>query len=144
VIIKNKHRNPIVAVNAIIFDTTTKVLLTKRKDKNIWCLPGGIVEAKETISQALVREVKEEICVDINIIHLIGVYSCNNINPEEWINRNSIIISMLAEITDGQLGISDEVEDVDYFELTKLPNIIKPQIERIFDAAGELTTPVLK
>ena len=41
---------PILGVNiAIIQDG--KVLLTKRRDFEVWCLPGGEVDAGETLAQ---------------------------------------------------------------------------------------------
>ena len=37
-----------------------KVLLTKREDFEVWCLPGGGVEEGESLAEAGIREVKEE------------------------------------------------------------------------------------
>jgi 8-oxo-dGTP diphosphatase len=140
----NKDSNPVVAVNAIILDNNDRVLLTKRRDIEVWCLPGGMIESNETVSNALIREVKEEIGVDVKVVRLLGVYSCNNINSKKYTSKNSIIINVLAKITNGQLSVSEEVEEFGYFSATKLPEIIKSQIERIIDALEYAGEAVLK
>ncbi|PJF32668.1 MAG: NUDIX hydrolase, partial [Phototrophicales bacterium] len=43
---------------AIIRDN--KILLTKREDFEVWCLPGGQAEAGESLAQTALREAREE------------------------------------------------------------------------------------
>jgi len=52
-----------VSVNAIIV-VDHKILLVKEHDHEWWGLPGGGIEHTETISQALSRELSEELGVD--------------------------------------------------------------------------------
>ena len=54
---------------------SNKVLLTKREDFEVWCLPGGAIEPGESFPQAAVREAKEETGLDIEIMRLVGVFS---------------------------------------------------------------------
>ena len=58
---------------AVIQDA--KILLTKREDFEVWCLPGGSVEAGESLAEAAIREAKEETGVDVELTSLVGVYS---------------------------------------------------------------------
>src|SRR5213080_3661891 len=51
------------------------VLLQKRDDNGLWGLPGGSVEPGESITEAVVREVREETGLDVEPVRLIGVYS---------------------------------------------------------------------
>ena len=54
---------PIATVAAIIKNEAGKILLTRRNVepfKGQWCLPGGHIDANETVETAVVREVKEE------------------------------------------------------------------------------------
>lgn len=53
-----------------------KVLVTLSKGKDIWYIPGGKREGNETDAVTLIREVKEELAVDIlpNSIQKYGVF----------------------------------------------------------------------
>lgn len=53
------------------------ILLVKRSTapfKGYWALPGGKVNADESVEQAIVREVKEETGLDVEIVKKIGEY----------------------------------------------------------------------
>lgn len=52
-----------------------ELLLMRRSDNGYWGLPGGYVEAGESVSQAAAREVLEETGVQIRLGRLVGVYS---------------------------------------------------------------------
>lgn len=47
-----------------------KILLVKQKvsDKRNWSLPGGKLEQGETVEQGIIREMKEETGLDVEII----------------------------------------------------------------------------
>jgi len=97
--------------SAVIFDPAReKVLLTQRTDNGQWCLPGGRIEAGETVAEACIREVLEETGLQIKVLRLIGVYS----DPHKLVvypdgNKAHIIaLSFEAEIIGGELGGSNE------------------------------------
>ena len=37
-----------------------RILLAKREDFEVWCIPGGMVEDGESVARAAVREIAEE------------------------------------------------------------------------------------
>lgn len=51
-----------------------KLLLCFSKNKKAWYLPGGKVDLNETAKEALIREVQEELNLDLNPEHLEYVY----------------------------------------------------------------------
>jgi 8-oxo-dGTP diphosphatase len=62
---------------AIIPFPEDKVLLIKRNTipfKGYWAVPGGRMDPGETVEQTIVREVKEETGLDVEIVHKIGEY----------------------------------------------------------------------
>ena len=67
---------------ALLFDRDGRLLIYLRDDKptipfsNHWDLFGGHVEPGETPEQALVREIKEEIGVDLKDFHHFRDYVC--------------------------------------------------------------------
>ena len=52
-----------------------KILLTKREDFEVWCLPGGGMEEGESLAEGAIREAKEETGLDVELTRLVGVYS---------------------------------------------------------------------
>lgn len=59
-----------IKVVAAIIQKENKILATKRgygEFINMWEFPGGKIESGETKKQALVREIKEELNIEINV-----------------------------------------------------------------------------
>src|SRR4030095_12129429 len=71
---EGKPKMPGLAVIVAIIDNG-KILLTKREDFEVWCLPGGGVEEGETLAESAIREVKEETGLNVELTRLVGVYS---------------------------------------------------------------------
>ena len=65
---------PTLGVNVVILQDE-KILVTKREDIEVWCLPGGGVDPGESIAQAAVREVREETGLEVELERLVGIYS---------------------------------------------------------------------
>jgi len=62
---------------AIIPFPNNQILLIKRNTRpfvGYWALPGGRMDPGETIEQTIVREVKEETGLDVEIVSKIGEY----------------------------------------------------------------------
>jgi ADP-ribose pyrophosphatase YjhB (NUDIX family) len=128
------HRHPIVAVNAIVRNEEA-VLLTRRADNGRWCLPGGLVEFGESVEEALVREIQEEVGVQPVLRHLVGVYSDNNLVVTATARRCSVILAFLCEIGQQVPSASDEVTEAKYFPYNRLPDdLIENHAGRIRDA----------
>jgi len=74
-------QTPYVAVDGIVMLYDSKevfkgmVLIERKNPPYGLALPGGFVERGESCEDALVREMKEEISLDVQIVSLLGVYS---------------------------------------------------------------------
>ena len=93
-------------ITVIILNEEKQVLLQKRSDVGLWGIPSGHIEIGETVSEAAIREVKEETNLDIRIKKLIGVYSEPNSQVFAYPNGkvvHFITTCFLAEITGGEL-----------------------------------------
>lgn len=111
----------------MIFDEQKRVLLVHRRDYDLWNLPGGTLEDFEPPVQAVKREVKEETGLDVEVLKLMGIY-----NKE---NKNDMAFSFLCKVVGGEITLNDEADQIEYFEVDKLPaNTVPKQVERIRDA----------
>ncbi|RJE86899.1 NUDIX hydrolase [Paenibacillus sp. 1011MAR3C5] len=61
------------AVRGIIFNTRYEVALLHRKDGNYYKLPGGGIEASETLQMAMQREARVELGSEIELTDDIGL-----------------------------------------------------------------------
>lgn len=123
------YENPIVGVAAILLKNK-KILLGKRNTsyKNLWCIPCGYVEYDEDVYDAAVREFKEETGLDITIERVYTVQS-NFHNPE----RHTVGIWFLAHESGGKLEASDDLDQVDYFNLDNMPPLAFPTDEIVIE-----------
>ncbi len=64
-----RHRR---AVRGVIFDSENNIALIHAVVENYYTLPGGGVDKEESFDDAIIRECKEEIGCDIEIISTIG------------------------------------------------------------------------
>ena len=65
----------VVAVTAFIQGSTGRLLMIRRTDNDLYAIPGGAQEVGETVAQAVMREIKEETGITVEVTGLIGVYS---------------------------------------------------------------------
>ncbi len=115
-----------------------RVLLTRRSDNGVWCLPGGGMDPGESAAEACAREVLEETGLVVNVGRLIGVYTSPDLLVE-YADGNRIqpvALNFAAEPIGGVLGISDETTDVGYFSMDEMKSmdVWAHHIERINDA----------
>lgn len=69
---------PALAIDCVCFDRRLRVLLVRRGNppfEGQYALPGGFVEAGETVEVACRRELMEETGIDAGELHLVGVFS---------------------------------------------------------------------
>lgn len=67
-------RHSVSVAGVILSGDASHVLLVKRRDNGRWEPPGGVLELDETITDGLVREVREEAGVEVEVGALTGVY----------------------------------------------------------------------
>lgn len=136
-------------VAVIILNEESQVLLQKRADVGLWGIPSGHIEIGETVSEATIREVKEETNLDIRIKKLIGVYSDPNSQVFEYPNGkvvHFITTCFLAEIIGGKLKCnSSESLEIKFFNYQNLPhNLLKMHPQWLDDALDKRETAFIR
>jgi 8-oxo-dGTP diphosphatase len=116
-----------IGVYALIFDDEGRILLGHRRDIDWWNLPGGGMEAGETVDEALCREVREETGLEVKVERLVGVYS----KPQ----KQEVVLTFRCRTTGGTLHATEEARENHYFVPDSLPrNLLPKHRQRIEDA----------
>ena len=112
-----------------------KVLLTKREDFEVWCLPGGGVEDGESVAEAAVREAQEETGVQVELTRLVGVYSRLG---GMWSDVHAVLFA--AKPVGGELKVQPgETVEVAYFRFDDIPDeVLFGHKKRILDAINDV------
>lgn len=121
---------PELGVNVAVFQDG-RVLLTRREDFEVWCLPGGAVEPGESLADAARRETQEETGLQVRLTRLVGIYS-----RPKWRAGGYHIAVFAAEPAGGSLRAApDEVLELRFFSIEQLPDhLLIGQRRRILDA----------
>jgi 8-oxo-dGTP diphosphatase len=112
------YRNPVPGVGLLV-EMEGGIALVRRGQPPFvgrWALPAGFIEEDESVEQAAVRECKEEIGLDVQLVELFGVYSF----PEGPV-QSGIIIFYRARPVGGALRAGDDAQSVAVFPPDGLP-----------------------
>jgi ADP-ribose pyrophosphatase YjhB (NUDIX family) len=135
-------------VSALIL-TGEGLLLQRRTDNGLWGLPGGGVEPGESVSLAVVREVKEETGLEVTPIRLVGVYSSPEHHQIVTYPDGNVIhyvsTSFECRIVGGTLACGEESAELGWFDPDRLPPDLVPAHRiRVFDALERQSTAFVR
>lgn len=122
---------PIIMAGAcvILIDGEGRLLLQQRTDNGLWGLPGGSMEPGEEIKEVARRELFEEVGLDAKELEFFELFSGMDLyyrypNGDEVYN---VVAAYICKEYSGTIrGDGDEVQDIQFFELDKIPNQISP------------------
>ena len=103
-------------VACVILEIGGKILLMRRKrpdDTEKWLLPGGYVDEGEPVEQAAMREIREEVNLDVRLDGLVGVFSYAGWPP--------VIVVYSARLTEAAPSPGEETEDLALFAPEDIP-----------------------
>jgi ADP-ribose pyrophosphatase YjhB (NUDIX family) len=63
------------SVNVMIENDAGEILMIQRSDNGNWAIPGGAVDLGESVSEAAIRETREETGIDCEITGIVGIYT---------------------------------------------------------------------
>ena len=126
-----------IAVYGLIFNVEHEILLALRRDIDWWNLPGGGLEIGETVEEGVCREVREETGLEVEVDHLVGVYS----KPQ----KQEVVLTFLCRTLVGTPVPTEESRECQYFSPTTMPvNTLPKHRQRVMDALLNQNQAVLR
>lgn len=104
-----------VSVAGLVVNDKEEILLIKSPWRG-WEYPGGMVEPGESLQEALIREVKEETGVDVEVTGFIGI--CKNVE------KDVVNIDFVCRYVGGELTTSNESSEVKWVPMEEALNMI--------------------
>ncbi len=113
-----KRESISIGVGAVVFRGNDVLLVKRGKPpfKGQWSIPGGGLEYGECVKDAVIREVREETGVEIELIALLDVFDA--IAPDsEQAAAHMVIIDYVAEWTAGEPAPGDDAIEAEFVPL---------------------------
>jgi len=116
---------PIVGVGGVVIENGRALLIRRGTEplKGQWSIPGGTLELGETLSEGVVRELKEETWLEVRVLDMIEVFERINFGrgaDENWKTAEErrrprfhfVIVDYLCERISGAPVAGGDVTDV--------------------------------
>ena len=99
-----------------------KILSTRSKGKSVWYIPGGKREAGESDLQALTREIKEELCVDLipESIQWVGEFRAPADGHPEGMD---VVMRCYTADYQGELQVAAEIEAYEWLGMGSIGRV---------------------
>ncbi|RMD45721.1 MAG: NUDIX hydrolase [Aquificota bacterium] len=115
-------KTPYVAVDGIIqlYDKNDNfkgiVLIERKNPPTGLAIPGGFVDVGETVEEAVIREMKEETSLDVEILRLFNVYS----DPKRDPRFHTVSVVFICKAY-GIPKASSDAKEVKVYKLEEIP-----------------------
>jgi 8-oxo-dGTP diphosphatase len=113
----DRYDQPRLTVDAVVMNDHGDVLLIKRRNPPLgWALPGGFVDAGETLEVAVARELTEETGLMVHSVRQFHTYSDPARDP-----RHHTVSTVFQVGASGEPRAGDDAIDAAYFPPDALP-----------------------
>lgn len=131
-----KERFKIVPAVYLVLMKDGKILLSRRYNTgyfdNYYSFPAGHLDGEETFKQAMVREAKEEIGIDLVGEDLELIHTMNRKIPGN--ERADFFFTTKKWLGEPKIMELDKCDDLRWFELNNLPDKIVPYIKQAINS----------
>jgi ADP-ribose pyrophosphatase YjhB (NUDIX family) len=138
-------------VGAVVVDRGRVLLIRRGTEplKGQWSLPGGMLELGESLVAGVVREVREETGLAVEVVELVELLDRIH-RDEDRVRYHYVIADYLCRVTGGALEAASDADAVRWVERAewnrqdalKLDPITVRVMEKGWQMAGELETKV--
>lgn len=131
---------PVLAVSLAVFRDGRALVARRARAplRGLYSLPGGVVEIGETLQEAALRELREEVGVEARIV-AFNDHVQSIVRDECGVKAHYVIASFIGRWTAGEPQPSEEAEDVAWIDPTALGDLpVTPGLEAILARAAGL------
>jgi len=139
-----KANSVVPSVTAVVTNDDGDILLIHKTDNDLWALPGGGHDAGESIAETVVREVKEETGVDVEVTGIVGLYTDPRhvMAYDDGEVRQQFSICFTTRLQGGELATSSESKAVEWVAPRNLDGLqmhpsMRKRIDRYLEGASE-------
>ncbi len=111
---------PVLCASAAVFRGGKLLLARRAKPPFLWSLPGGAVEWGETLSQAAIRELREETGVEAEAVGYAGHAEVMLKNEKGNVFEHFVIVAFAARWRAGEARIGPEASAVEWIDPARL------------------------
>lgn len=118
-------KHPLVGVGALIYDRD-RVLMAERGGeplKGWWSIPGGLVEAGESLDAAVRREIREETGLEVKPLGVLKIFERIIRDAQGAAEYHYVLIDYVCRITGGSLRAGDDVSRAEWVRRRDLKNL---------------------
>src|SRR5438105_11978744 len=115
---------PIPSVGVLVVKDRRALLVQRGQEPSAgrWTIPGGVIEAGETIHEAGRRELLEECGIDVEVGRHLQTFEVIVRDDHERVRYHYIIFDLLGSYRSGELTHADDIVDSRWFALDDLPH----------------------
>ena len=113
-----------------------RLLLVKRRrapEAGHWSLPGGKVDFVESVADAVKREIREEVGLEIELLRSLGIVEMIGVDDQHWVSP-----IYLARAPEGEARNNEpeKLEAVAWAALGALPSPLSLSVHKALAALG--------
>jgi len=118
--------HPIVGIGVVIVKDAQIVLIKRRNEpgRGKWSIPGGIVELGESIHQTVIREAKEETCLDVTAPRLIDIVDNMEFDENGKVKYHYVIVDFLVRVVGGDIAAASDAEEIRWVKFDEVENYV--------------------
>src|SRR4030095_10178119 len=116
---------PFVGVGAVIVDEAARVLLVKRRFEPLagqWSLPGGAVDVGETLQACVIREMREETGLEVEVGPVIEVFDRIMHDADGRVQYHYVLVDYVCRPVGGSLRPATDVADATWVAHEDFPD----------------------